>query len=198
MRGHASVFRFLSYSSQAKKFEKKKEKKICHSFHRARDQPLSSILLIGGTVWRGRKAAPGRKNGWFIQPVIKNSYTSRRPGYYSQASINYRPECVSLSGLFIRGGHYTGRTEKGKGREGVGGRKGTRERKKKKRTISARGVRCAVGAKSRGKKVLGVATGKPKVTFELPFKVYEMSISLACIPLIRYVRASRPSWFNNY
>lgn len=47
-----------------------------------------------------------REEGWFIFPVIKNSNSSRRFGYYSQSSINYRPEWLSLSGSFIRGGHY--------------------------------------------------------------------------------------------
>lgn len=36
--------------------------------------------------------------------------------YYSQASINYRPECVSLLELFIRRGCCSVKDEKGKAR----------------------------------------------------------------------------------
>lgn len=56
----------------------------------------------------------------FIFPVIKNSNVSSFRGYYSQSSINYRPpEWLSLSGSFIRGGHYAEVGPK-KGRKGRG------------------------------------------------------------------------------
>lgn len=76
-------------------------------------------------------------------------------------------------GLFFRGGHYIAGPGKAKAEEEVG-------RKDAKRKGTFREVHSTVGAKLRGKKVLGVVPGGTEGYLRIPFKVYEMSVSLAC------------------